>query len=422
MFRFEPIPLNYQDPWNEPLSDRIAALSARPIRIAYYHERPDSSSFRYRVYNMVQAITLGSRSLSASYFTEDDVDCFAALAEVADVIVLCRAPYTAQLETLVARAKRLGKRVLFDVDDLIFDVALLPLFLDTIGGAAHPSSTLDHWFACASRLQATLSLCDGVLVTNDYLADCVRRIVNVPIRIIPNFINVQQVNLSRRIYARKWAAGFASAGGPTIGYFSGSPTHDRDFQLAAPAIRELMDELPELNLLAVGHLNLPAVLQDRADRIETRPLQDFLRLQNLIGSVEVNIIPLQNNAFTNAKSELKYFEAAAVGTITVASPTHVYQRAITDGVNGFLARSYEWKAKLRTALSQRDSYGKRARAACEHAIAQYSWSNQIAVIEQALLSDVSQVAGGASAERGGVGARMLAWNRNDRTARGMAPP
>ena len=66
MFLFQPAPVNYTDPWTETRSDRLTALSARPIRIAYYHERPDSSSFRYRVYNMVQAIKLGSRCLSAS--------------------------------------------------------------------------------------------------------------------------------------------------------------------------------------------------------------------------------------------------------------------------------------------------------------------------------------------------------------------
>ena len=408
MFLFQPAPVNYTDPWTETRSDRLTALSARPIRIAYYHERPDSSSFRYRVYNMVQAIKLGSRCLSASYFTAEDADIFPTLSEVADVIVLCRAPYTSQLEMLVTRAKRLGKRVLFDADDLIFDPAYLPLFLDTIGGAVHPPDVLDHWFALTSRLQATLGLCDGALVTNDYLADCMRRSASIPVGVIPNFMNLEQVTLSRRIYARKLASGFASVGGPTIGYFSGSPTHDWDFQLAATAIRELMDEVADLNLVVVGYLNLPAVLQDRADRIKTHPLQDFMSLQNLIGSVEANIIPLQDNVFTNAKSELKYFEAAEVGTITVASPTHVYKRAIDDGVNGFLARSYEWKAKLRAVLGHRDGYAARARAASEHAISHYAWSNQIAVIEQALLGDPGPVAVSASTGRDSAPTEVLA--------------
>ena len=62
------------------------------------------------------------------------------------------------------------------------------------------------------------------------------------------------------------------------------------------------------------------------ERIEVCPLQDFVNLQRLIGEVEINIVPLQDNAFTNCKSELKYFEAAIVETVTVATPTYTFSR------------------------------------------------------------------------------------------------
>ena len=65
-----------------------------------------------------------------------------------------------------------------------------------------------------------------------------------------------------------------------------------------------------------------------------------MNLQRLIAEVEINISPLQNNLFTNCKSELKYFEAAIAGTITVATPTYAFSRAIVDGENGFLAKAY----------------------------------------------------------------------------------
>ena len=75
-----------------------------------------------------------------------------------------------------------------------------------------------------------------------------------------------------------------------------------------------------------------------------------MNLQRLIAEVEINIAPLQDNLFTNCKSELKYFEAAITGTITVASPTYTFSRAIVDGGNSFLAAAYEWNAKLEAAL------------------------------------------------------------------------
>ena len=57
--------------------------------------------------------------------------------------------------------------------------------------------------------------------------------------------------------------------------------------------------------------------------------------------------------FTNCKSELKYFEAAVVGTVTIASPTFTFARAIDDGKNGFIANSYDWLRKITAVI---DSY------------------------------------------------------------------
>jgi glycosyltransferase involved in cell wall biosynthesis len=73
---------------------------------------------------------------------------------------------------------------------------------------------------------------------------------------------------------------------------------------------------------------------------------DFLDLQSALGSVDLNIVPLQNSPFTGAKSELKYFEAAVAGTPTLAFTNAVFGSVITDGVNGFLAQPHEWGAKL----------------------------------------------------------------------------
>ena len=59
-------------------------------------------------------------------------------------------------------------------------------------------------------------------------------------------------------------------------------------------------------------------------------------------------MPLQYNAFTNCKSELKYFEAAVVGTQTIASPMFTYARAIRHGENGYLAQAHQWADRIWT--------------------------------------------------------------------------
>jgi glycosyltransferase involved in cell wall biosynthesis len=83
---------------------------------------------------------------------------------------------------------------------------------------------------------------------------------------------------------------------------------------------------------------------------------NFLELQGAIADVDVNLAPLQSSPFTFSKSELKFFEAALVETMTIASPTPVFAQVISDGVNGFLAGASEWASQLQraSALSGKD--------------------------------------------------------------------
>jgi hypothetical protein len=80
---------------------------------------------------------------------------------------------------------------------------------------------------------------------------------------------------------------------------------------------------------------------------------------------DIALAPLEvGNVFCEAKSELKYFEAALVGVPTVASPTQPFADAIRDGVTGFLAKSteqwYEYLERLVTDPALRRKIGKAA--------------------------------------------------------------
>ena len=72
----------------------------------------------------------------------------------------------------------------------------------------------------------------------------------------------------------------------------------------------------------------------------------FEELQYKIGKVDVNIIPLQKHEFNECKSELKYFEASIVNTISCATDNTIYNNIIEDGVDGFLCNELEWYEKL----------------------------------------------------------------------------
>ena len=169
-----------------------------------------------------------------------------------------------------------------------------------------------------------------------------------------------------------------------LGYFSGSPSHNRDFAMVAPVLQILLEEDDSLGVVVVGYIEPGAGLEKFGSRVKRFPFQDYVNLQKLIARVEYNLMPLQYNVFTNCKSELKYFDAAVVGTLSVASPTHTYSGAIQHGNNGFLAQAHEWLDVLRQALALRDQYRPMAERARATARQRYAWTGQRPVILQAL--------------------------------------
>jgi glycosyltransferase involved in cell wall biosynthesis len=384
MFLTDSTPVTYVDPWDQPLSDRLAALKRGKYRVAYYYRHPDNSTFRYRVYNMVQALDAAGSEVSGGYFHLGDLDHADLILDACDALVLCRVSYDDGANRLITKARARKRKVFFDVDDMVFDVRYMHLIAATLDQNMADARIWDFWIAYIGRIGRTLQLCDRAIVTNEVLAQRVRAFNDMPVAVIPNFMNLEQIVASDAIYDGKTQSGYARDEALHLGYFSGTPTHNRDFALIAPTIAQLLREDARLRLRLVGYLPATDCFDDLRDRIEVHAFRDFINLQTLIGSTEVNLVPLQDNAFTDCKSELKFFEAAAVGTVSVASPSAVLRRAITDGVTGHLANTFDWADKIRGIIAAMDRYGEMADAARHEVRGKYRWAAQVHAIEQAV--------------------------------------
>ena len=331
---------------------------------------------------MVEALAHAEPTASASWLTADDGVDAIELIEEADVLVVCRALYGQHVAAVIARAKALGKRVLFDVDDLIFDDRYTHLIMETLDQVVDETG-LQAWFGWIARCGATLRLCDGAITTNEFLAERIRRFADVPTWVIPNFLNRAQLEVSESVRTVK-ASHPSQDDRVRLGYFSGTPTHNRDFAIIEPALARLLGEDPSIYLRVVGFPPTSDRLSGYGDRIETIPLQDFVNLQLAIGEVDINLVPLQDNEFTNCKSELKYFEAAIVGTVTVASPTYTLRRSIEHGENGFLAHAHDWYEVLLETTSALAELPRIAETAAADAIRRYSPEAQAVALRNAL--------------------------------------
>jgi glycosyltransferase involved in cell wall biosynthesis len=381
----------FQAPWEISFDERMALLTRGSPRAAYFYSVPDTSTFRYRAYNVAQSLSANAsaRRPSAAWFTAAEFEQMGRVLSACDVLILCRnSLYTDQIARLAAQARARRRRILFDVDDLVFDPAYAHLLIDTLGLDMSNPAVWDYWFAYIGRVGATFALADGALVTNSYLAARAEAWSGKPARVLPNYLNREQQEISDRIWHAKETDAWLRDGCTHLAYFSGSPSHNRDFSLVSHAIAELMDEDRSIRLRIVGFLEPASELARHQTRIESMPLQDFINLQRAIGAVEVNLVPLQDNPFTNCKSELKWFEAAITGALTVASPTAAYRNIIDHGGNGWLAPAHGWKETLDQILRDLDDTRRHvAPPARAEARERFGWDRQAARIEGALFEN-----------------------------------
>lgn len=376
--------VSYADPWDQGLSRRIQMLVRGEIRVAYFYEKPDNSTFRYRIYNMVQVLNTLSDRVSASYFFLADLDHLAEIADHADLLVICRTRYDHRINHLITAFRQRNKKVFFDIDDFVFNPDIAHLIIRTLDQDVSNAKVWEDWFAYTSRLGGTLKLCDGAITTNDYLADRIMEYAPMPVSVIPNFMNREQLELSERIFAIKQSRKIGEGPLLHLGYFSGSPSHNLDFKIVVPALEALLEENPRLGLVVAGYIKAEASLARFGKRVTSFPFQDFINLQRIIGAVEFNLMPLQYNVFTNSKSELKYFEAAIVGTLSIASPTYTYSKAIHDGENGYLAQAHQWGNSIRKAIANLENYEEMAEQCFQDSKDKYAWHNQYPKIASAL--------------------------------------
>lgn len=373
---------HFLDPWVVDLKKRqgIAeqALKDGKKLVLYFVEKPDSSTFRYRCYNTFE-VTKESGKWQAVYFFKGEVNIVEKLLpECSELIFGRQSGQEKTVEKLSKLAHEEGIKVGLDIDDLVFDMEYLDIMLDTIGEKVNRS----YWVAYFASVQAMAKRMDFFITTNDFLAKKLKKSLNKPVKVIRNSLNREQVGASLVYIERKK---LKKDGEFVIGYFSGSPTHAKDFAVVEPELIKFLNKYDDVMLNVVGYMRFSKEAEKLVEsgRIRFLPFTDFRKLQRLMAEVDVNIAPLVVNDFTNCKSELKFFEAGAVETTTIASPTYIFKKAITDGENGYLAQPGEWYDKLEYLYKHPKKNKEIAKRAREYALKHYYGKEFLEEVEKA---------------------------------------
>lgn len=340
--------------------------------VLYVVEDVKSAQFRYRVKNVVEALQKSDEWEAKWVLKSDLLD--EDLLNVNLVVILRQTGKDGILLDFIKKAHKKGLKVLFDLDDLIFDYKDFPILMKGTN-----SKNVAYWAGYIWGIRRIAKKVDGFIATNEFLAVKLKRSFGKPCGVIPNSLNLEQIKVADENLKNKKHDGFV------IGYFSGSPTHTKDLRLVEPEIFRFLDEHKDTKLKIVGYIEPSFEMQKRVEngQAEICELVDYLEQIKMMAKVNVNIAPLVINDFTNCKSELKFFEAAAVETVTIASPTYTFKKAISDREDGFLAKPGEWYEKLEYLYNSPVENQKIAKKAREYALKHYYGKEFLKEVEEA---------------------------------------
>lgn len=317
--------------------------------------------WRYRVKHQREQLEAMNYTTDEVYFTELESDMIRYYRS----FVFFRCPETEEIKKFITLARRLNKTVIYDIDDLVVDTK----YTDQIKYVASLSKEEKKAYdANVMSMQRMLKSCDYATTTTDCLKKELKNYCS-QVYINRNVASEEMIRLSENA----WKNVKRDKDIIKMGYFSGSITHNADVALILPVIVNVMEEFENVELYLMGELDLPAQLQKFETRVKKLPFSDWRSLPEIIAQMDVNLAPLEDTIFNEAKSENKWMEAALVKTITVASDVGAFHECIKHEETGILCKDAEdWKAALEKVIADSEYRKKIAENAYQECKEKYA--------------------------------------------------
>ena len=321
----------------------VASTGTSLVRRVLFVVGIDGAPLRYRAHLPAEAMALHGVHSDVRHHRDPDVR---ALARQADAVVAYRVPATPQVLRLIEEVRAAGTPVAFDVDDLIFDPGIAK---EIPALRLLPAAEADLWLEGVQRYRTTMEACDAFIGSTPALVRHAREVVGIDAHLFENGVGIA-LGAASDIALRR-----ARTPGPLrVGYFSGTTTHDADWRHIEGVVVSVLAEHPDVELWLGGHLQpTDAVLALPGHRVHRLPFTPWHLLPDRLRDLDVNLAPLEpGSRFNDAKSAIKWLEAALVATPTIASPTGPFVDAIEPGRTGWLANDpAEWAATLHEVLA-----------------------------------------------------------------------
>jgi glycosyltransferase involved in cell wall biosynthesis len=313
-------------------------LKMLKVRVLYEHGRdgrPHGSSY----IRLLRPLTHpGNRS---SFETSWGIDY-----ESADVVIVDRlwkpAVSLQSAEELIRRARNDGACLIYAIDDNLLDLEL--------EGPVRIGPSVDQLMVVRYFAREA----DGIIVSTARLKERLIRFNN-RIIVVPNALD------ERLIEGRMRTARRAVHDGPKVIGYMGTHTHDADIMMINQTLREISRKyVGAVEIQFVGAVADSAVIS-ALDRLPFRVLDvsahvEYPAFMNwMMKNIwwDLGIAPLEEDAFTQCKSDIKFLDYSAMGIAGIYSRVPAYEETVCHLETGYLASNNTagWLKAIDTLLT-----------------------------------------------------------------------
>ncbi len=282
-----------------------------------------------------------------------------------ECVVLCALQMAPGLLDLIEGVRATGGKILYDADTLMHDD---DAFTRSTYFTADPKRANQRSLQ-SQRAAQLMMLADGLTVVSSALLSAVQRF-GKPAAIVGHCV---PQSLRNTYTARPQKP--RSNDQIHISYISDTGVHEGSLIECKLALTNLLKARPNVVLHIIGpthetDLVIESAFMNQVRRHEAMPLT---ATHELLQTMDINLAPLSNTTFDNARSAQKVVTAALHALPTIASRSEPYRTVITDRETGYLANTcQEWHDALYEAIDNADMRLQIGQAAQKRIVTQFT--------------------------------------------------
>ncbi len=324
-------------------------------------------SAKYRSERQAEELSLHGFKCSV---TVQDNPLLPRYADRFKIFIFQKTIYSKTVAKMIGKIKEQKKEIIFETDDLVFDLEFLRGmdFFENMN--ALEKKQYETGVGSEILKDEYVKTC---VTTTSFLADKLKKF-GKQVFISKNKLSNYDAGIAHNLYDKRTESGGEKV---KIGYFSGTASHDKDFETVKDALIHILEKYPQVELHLFGPLEIDHIYEKFSRRVIRHPFVSWEKHLENISGIDISIAPLESgNPFCESKSELKFIEAGIVGVPTVATATRTFREAIEDGMDGFVAsNSAEWFEKIEKLILNESLPRNMGKEAREKTLREYTTKN-----------------------------------------------